>query len=74
MRPPDRATGTLTLNKLTIKVKELLVIEEGMTPHDVYKYAALSSDKVGQEPIDVVLITTYEKVGRRSKLPPCMGH
>ena len=59
--------GTLTLNKLSVELKSVMCVTEGYSIMDVMKYAALSTNTVTEEPIDMVLYNSYpEQVSSRA--------
>lgn len=53
-------TGTLTLNKLSVEVGNMVCME-GYSIEDVLKYSALSTNITTEEPIDVTLWEAYNK-------------
>lgn len=59
---PAACAGTLTLNKLSIRVEDIMILENMMVLEQILLYAALSADIVGEEPIDLVLYNSYPQV------------
>jgi hypothetical protein len=54
---PVQPKGTLTLNKLSIELKSIMVTKPGYSITEAIKLAALSTNIVTEEPIDMVRVS-----------------
>eukprot|EP00195_Chlamydomonas_chlamydogama_P015211 CAMPEP_0202890410 /NCGR_PEP_ID=MMETSP1392-20130828/817_1 /ASSEMBLY_ACC=CAM_ASM_000868 /TAXON_ID=225041 /ORGANISM="Chlamydomonas chlamydogama, Strain SAG 11-48b" /LENGTH=1114 /DNA_ID=CAMNT_0049573971 /DNA_START=250 /DNA_END=3594 /DNA_ORIENTATION=+ len=52
-------TGTLTLNQLSVEIASVMTVTPGVSVTEVMKMAALSTNIVTEEPIDMVLYNSY---------------